>query len=148
MIRAVIFDFYGVVYTGTAADPVDRAVVDLVRVLRGTHQVALCSNISAAGLGQQVVAHGLRDLFSVMVTSDVAGSAKPDPGIFTYTLERLGVLPSEALFIDDSPRNVAGAERVGVVGLHYTGVKELRWELESILDVDLGASGVVSGVGR
>jgi putative hydrolase of the HAD superfamily len=37
----------------------------------------------------------------------------------------LGVAPSSALFIDDQPENVAGAQRAGLVAHHYTSTDAL-----------------------
>lgn len=67
--------------------------------------------------------------FDAMVVSWEVGFLKPDPAIYRLTLERLGLQPAEALFVDDRAPNVAGAEAVGLQGLHFTGdgsVPELR----------------------
>jgi HAD superfamily hydrolase (TIGR01549 family) len=52
------------------------------------------------------------------VSSGVHGKVKPSPSIFKAVLELLGVAPSEAVMIGDSPADdVAGAEAVGIRGL-------------------------------
>jgi HAD superfamily hydrolase (TIGR01509 family) len=53
---------------------------------------------------------GLSDLLDLVVTSAEAGVGKPDPGIFAFALERLGVAPERALHIGDeeSDRSAAG----------------------------------------
>jgi HAD superfamily hydrolase (TIGR01549 family) len=52
------------------------------------------------------------------VSSGVHGKVKPSPSIFKAVLELLGVEPSEAVMIGDSPEDdVAGAEAVGIRGL-------------------------------
>jgi HAD superfamily hydrolase (TIGR01549 family) len=54
----------------------------------------------------------------VWVSSGVHGKVKPSPSIFKAVLELLGVAPSEAVMIGDSPEDdVAGAEAVGIRGL-------------------------------
>jgi putative hydrolase of the HAD superfamily len=53
---------------------------------------------------------------SVILSSDV-GLTKPDVAIYARCLRELGVLPEHALFVDDLPENVAGAERAGMAGL-------------------------------
>ncbi|MBX6359221.1 MAG: HAD family phosphatase [Acidobacterium ailaaui] len=60
------------------------------------------------------------------------GIAKPDPAIYTHTCEKLEVLPSEALFLDDKPENVESARRVGLHALQFKGVAQLRETLASI----------------
>jgi epoxide hydrolase-like predicted phosphatase len=56
----------------------------------------------------------LDELFDDVVDSSFVGMRKPDPRIFELALERLGVGADEAVFIDDAPGNVAGAEKVGI----------------------------------
>lgn len=56
----------------------------------------------------------LDELFDDVVDSSFVGMRKPDPRIFELSLERLGVTADEAVFIDDAPGNVAGAEKVGL----------------------------------
>lgn len=59
------------------------------------------------------------------------GIAKPDPAIYTYTCEKLGVAPAEALFLDDKPENILAAEAVGLAGIQFKDVEQLRRELEN-----------------
>lgn len=46
---------------------------------------------------------------------------KPCPAIFNMLCEKYGFRPSDAVFIDDSERNVEGAEACGFRTIHYTG---------------------------
>ncbi len=55
--------------------------------------------------------------------------AKPDPAIYTFTCERLGVAPAEALFIDDKPENIHAAEALGLRAVQFTDVAQLRGDL-------------------
>jgi putative hydrolase of the HAD superfamily len=58
--------------------------------------------------------------------------AKPDPRIYTYTCEKMGVAPGEALFIDDKPVNVEAAQAVGLHAVQFRNVPQLRLELEKL----------------
>jgi len=56
--------------------------------------------------------HGL---FDAEVFSCSVGLRKPDPRIYRLTCERLGVEPSDAMFVGDGANDeLAGAERVGM----------------------------------
>jgi putative hydrolase of the HAD superfamily len=57
------------------------------------------------------------------------GIAKPDPAIYTHTVERLGVDPGEALFLDDREENVHGAESVGLNAILFRDIKQLEQDL-------------------
>lgn len=55
--------------------------------------------------------------------------AKPDAAIYQHTLDRLGVAASEAMFIDDIPANIAAARALGIDGVLFTDVWQLRQDL-------------------
>lgn len=59
--------------------------------------------------------------FDTMVVSWEVGLLKPDPAIYRLTLQRLGVEPPAALFVDDRPPNIAAAEAAGLHGFLFTG---------------------------
>jgi 2-haloacid dehalogenase len=64
--------------------------------------------------------------FRDIVVSGEEALVKPDPAIYRLLLDRNGLEASSCLFIDDSPRNVAGAEAVGMKAHHFTSPGELR----------------------
>ena len=45
--------------------------------------------------------------------------AKPDARIYQLALERLGVEPEEAVFVDDLPENVEAARALGMCGVQF-----------------------------
>ena len=55
---------------------------------------------------------------------------KPQTEIFELLLKRFGVDPREAVFIDDSPPNCAGAMMVGLDAIVFRGADDLRAELK------------------
>lgn len=52
-----------------------------------------------------------------VVTSAEAGAPKPDPAIFRFALDRVGVPPDRALHIGDSPADEEGARAAGLAFL-------------------------------
>jgi putative hydrolase of the HAD superfamily len=64
------------------------------------------------------------------------GVRKPDPEVYRRCLDRLGIAPAAALFIDDSAANVGGARAAGLAGHDYTG--------PDALETALGASGLLA----
>jgi 2-haloacid dehalogenase len=56
---------------------------------------------------------------------------KPDPAIYLLALERFGLAPQDALFIDDRAVNVAGSEAVGMPAHLFTSAADLRARLEA-----------------
>ena len=60
--------------------------------------------------------------FDFMVDGRTDGVLKPDPRAYTLMAERIGVAPEECVFVDDQPGNLAGAEAVGMRGVHLDPV--------------------------
>jgi epoxide hydrolase-like predicted phosphatase len=93
--------------------------------------VARILDLRATGYRTAVVTNNVRELgshwrslvdvdalFDVVVDSCEVGMRKPNPAIFHHALEQLGgVAPAEAVFLDDHPANVAGAQAAGLYGI-------------------------------
>jgi putative hydrolase of the HAD superfamily len=61
---------------------------------------------------------GLAGFFDVEVTSNLAGAVKPHRAIFIHALEKLGIVPSEALYVGDLvDRDYGGARSCGLKAL-------------------------------
>ncbi|MCI0430556.1 MAG: HAD family phosphatase [Rhodospirillales bacterium] len=69
------------------------------------------------------------DWFDGIVVSGEIGMVKPDARIYRHLLGRFGLTADDCVFIDDSAANVAGAEAVGITGLHFQSPDRLRREL-------------------
>ena len=74
----------------------------------------------------------LFDRFRDVVVSGDEKLVKPDAAIYRLALERFGLEPHEAVFIDDNRDNVAGAEAVGMAAIHFTDAPALRRELAGL----------------
>lgn len=72
------------------------------------------------------------DRFADIVVSGDEGLVKPDPAIFRLACRRLGTTPEHAIFVDDSPANVAGAEAIGMTGILFTSAEQLRADLVAL----------------
>lgn len=69
------------------------------------------------------------DLFGDIVVSGVEKLVKPDPAIYALALERFGLQPGEAMFVDDNLANVVSARANGFAAHHFKDAKSLRVEL-------------------
>jgi 2-haloacid dehalogenase len=70
--------------------------------------------------------------FEDIVVSGSLKLVKPDPRIYQTLLDRQPIVPEQAIFIDDVQENVAGAEALGIHGIHLTPETDLRKELEAL----------------
>ena len=65
--------------------------------------------------------------------SNEVGLLKPDPAIFETALDLLGVLPQQAIFVDDIAENVEAARELGMAGIVHTTWEETCPQLEAWL---------------
>jgi len=87
-----------------------------------------------SNMGDNVLANIEREFawihrFDVLVWSFQLHLAKPDPAIYRYALQKLGVEPTEALFLDDKIENVEAARALGIQSLQFSTVDRLRSDL-------------------
>ena len=68
--------------------------------------------------------------FRDIVVSGREKMLKPDPAIYYLALDRFGLRPDEALFIDDREINVQGARAVGMHAHLFVDAEDLRRRLE------------------
>jgi putative hydrolase of the HAD superfamily len=102
---------------------VHHEVVERIRALRAEgYRVGLVTNNVREGSAAWRAKIPVDDLFDVVIDSSEVGMRKPNPAIYHHALDLLGgVPPAEAVFLDDSPGNVVGAQRAG---LHAILVEE------------------------
>ena len=119
-----------------ADEAINEAVLDLIRKLRGHYKLAILSN-APPDLTRRLADWEMRDLFEVVFCSGDEGMIKPDPAAFKLTLERLGVEPGEAIFIDDTPEHVEAARKLGIQGIIFTTAAVLKDDLTKFLGFDV-----------
>jgi len=100
----------------------------LLQMLSESKRIFLLSNtntIHVHAFEQQVrTQHGiskLTGLFEAAYYSCDVGMRKPEERIFRMVTETNGLVPSETLFIDDSPQHIEGARKTGLNAYHLTG---------------------------
>lgn len=114
-------------------DRLDAALVDYVRALRPRYRTALLSNAwddLRAVLTQLLC---IDDAFDELIISAEVGLVKPDPRIYQLAVERLGIAPHEAVFVDDLEQNVVGARQTGLHAIHFHSPEQARAEVEQVL---------------
>ncbi len=70
--------------------------------------------------------------FRGIVVSGDEKMLKPEARIYQLLCSRYGVDPKDAIFIDDVPKNVEGANAVGIHGIHFRSPTQLEQELRSL----------------
>jgi len=118
-----------------ADENINANVLKLIQKLHGHYRLAVLSN-APPGLSQWLADWRILDFFDLVFCSGDEGVVKPDAMPFEVTLERLGVQPGEAVFIDDTMENVEAARKLGLQGILFTTAEELEKELDLLLRLD------------
>lgn len=79
-------------------------------------------------LVQPVMRRFLGGVFSARVQL-----GKPDPAIFQFALQRFGLQPHQAVFIDDHPANVEAARACGLAAVQFVEAAEAARQARELL---------------
>jgi putative hydrolase of the HAD superfamily len=99
----------------------DRRILAWAGQLRAAgYRTAILSNLPRP-LGEELRAtQGFLDPFDHITFSYELRKVKPQPEIYVDAVRGLEIDPSQALFLDDRPDNVEGAQAVGLQALVYS----------------------------
>ncbi len=117
------FDAYNDVFT------LIEPTIDLARRLKPGRKLLLVSNTDVMRYSHIESSFPELGIFDDAVLSFRVGRMKPDPEIYLEALRRAGTTAERALFIDDLPENVAGAERLGIAGVRFVSAVALAADL-------------------
>jgi putative hydrolase of the HAD superfamily len=118
------------IFAGAWIDEELAACARRLRADRGVCVAALTNNWSF--LPRLLERRGAADLFDRVVSSAVEGMSKPDPGLFRIALERVGVAPEAAVFVDDSEENVRAARVLGVRSVQFRATRQAIAEVNAL----------------
>ncbi len=69
------------------------------------------------------------DMFDVLVFSCAEGTIKPEKKIYEIAIERLGITPKQAVFIDDNSEFIKGAEQIGLNTILFDNIQQVKTRL-------------------
>ncbi len=96
-------------------------------IFKTDKKLYLLSNISIGFAEKYSEAKWIKELFACfdgLVFSGPLGKVKPQREIFGHLLSEFNLKAEECLFIDDSEKNILGAEKVGIKGYLFDGDAE------------------------
>jgi HAD superfamily hydrolase (TIGR01509 family) len=74
----------------------------------------------------------LSRLFTKILSAEKLGLSKKDPVAYSLIAAEFGILPSEILYVDDSPPNIDAASKAGVQVILYTTSQEIISKITSL----------------
>lgn len=119
------------------------AMVEALRRCRRVFRTACITN-NFGDLGPGVVSpererawREVTGLFDVVLESSKVGVRKPEPAIYHMACERLGIAPSEAVYLDDLGINLKPAKALGMTTIKVTDPDVAIAELERVTGLSL-----------
>lgn len=116
-----------------AGDALDLDLINFLRSLRPKYRIGLLSN-AWSDMRAYLISQRIEDVFDQLIISAEVGIMKPDAPIYQLALEKLGVAPAEAVFVDDFTVNVEGARAVGMYAIQFTRPDKTLEELNQLLN--------------
>jgi 2-haloacid dehalogenase len=127
-----IRDYYGR-WTEMLQGPIPETV-EIFKKLKesGEYKIYALTNWQADLFNIALVRYHFLHWFDGIVVSGVEKTRKPFPEFYRLLLQRYHIDAGTAIFIDDNLRNVAGAEAVGIMGIHFQSPDQLADTLRKL----------------
>jgi epoxide hydrolase-like predicted phosphatase len=111
---------------------------DMSGLVRRAHEAGIRTALLSNSWGtEDYPRDGWDDMFDVVVISGEVGMRKPEPEIFTHTVELLGLQPADCVFVDDLRHNVEAAVELGFVGVQHRAYEATAEELDVLFGITL-----------
>lgn len=109
------------------------ALFKVISKLRNNgYKIGMLSNLGRGWFQDLFPETEVQQLFDDILVSGDVRMAKPQPEIYTLSLQRLGVKAEEVLFVDDREENCSGARAVGMRAYRYKELQPFLQELASL----------------
>ncbi len=129
MIKAILFDFYGVVNLN---GEVNAQILEFIKTNKTLYSFGILS-ATKKDLSDWLLAHGIIGYFDYVQTAGKSAKSKLDPLYYTDAISALGLNPSEILFVDDNNYYVILARGLGMVVVHYDPDKDFPSQITPLL---------------
>ena len=119
----------------TAWNDIFRENTDVTRImhrLSSRHRLIALTNTNELHLAHLRTMIPSLSVIKDWVASCEVGACKPDPAIYFAALERSGMLPRQAVYVDDRPEMVEGGRSLGITAVRFENSKQLEQDLQSI----------------
>lgn len=108
--------------------PVFQHEYALSRLKRDGYLIAVCSNSIRSTIEAMMEKAELKEYLDLIMSNEDVEKAKPDPEIYTNTMNRFGLDPSECLILEDNKNGILAAKRSGGHLLEVDTVFDVNYE--------------------
>ncbi len=103
--------------------------IKIIKRLKKRYKIFALSNVDFKTVEYCRKRFHVYDIFDGVVLSCEVHMRKPEKDIFLYTLESMKLKPEEVVFIDNYPKNIEGAKKLGIKTILFTTPQNLIKEL-------------------
>jgi 2-haloacid dehalogenase len=123
-------------YYGRWLEMLGDSFHETVEILQGLKKTGKYKLYALTNWSSETFPHALKrfeffKLFDGVVVSGEEKMRKPSAEFYKILLDRYKLDPDKTIFIDDSLRNVKGAEAVGIAGIHFHNPSQLKEGLKN-----------------
>ena len=107
-------------------------VTQLIQRLRKGHKLTALTNTNALHIAHIKATILSLSLFDDWVASCDVCLRKPDPAIYQLAVQRVGVRPEAAVYVDDRPELVEAGRGTGLMAIRFENTQQLERDLRAI----------------
>jgi epoxide hydrolase-like predicted phosphatase len=114
-------------------DRIDRNLLAFIESVRPALKTGVISN-AWDGLRDYMRKNGFLAPFDEVIVSAEVGIVKPDARIYQLALDKFGLQPAEAVFVDDMPENIAACQALGMQGVQFQTAGQALADVKNLLN--------------
>jgi epoxide hydrolase-like predicted phosphatase len=122
LVRAMVVELF-------VGEP-NLALIDFVRALRASGVPVSALTNSWAPETELMARPEFSGLFDHIISSADVGTTKPGDAIYRIVMDRLGLAPADAVFVDDNAGNVAAARALGWEAIRFVDTAQAIAEID------------------
>lgn len=113
-----ILDFWNTNFPNSFS--VNQNTINILNAIKMHAKTAVVTNGTTQRQKAKISNTNMNDLFDIIIISDEVGFSKPDERIFELALNKLKVLPEDAVFVgDDLQKDISGCQNVNIKGIWF-----------------------------
>lgn len=113
-----ILDFWNTNFPNSFS--VNQNTINILNAIKMHAKTAVVTNGTTQRQKSKISNTNMNDLFDIIIISDEVGFSKPDERIFELALNKLKVLPEDAVFVgDDLQKDISGCQNVNIKGIWF-----------------------------
>jgi putative hydrolase of the HAD superfamily len=109
----------------------DQGVIGIINQLKNDSRIVCGTNVFDSHY-DYLMSRGSYDIFDAVYASNKIGLSKPHPDFYRYILEKEGITPEDAIFVDDFAENVSAAKKLRITSILFTDSRSLSQQIKRL----------------